>query len=323
MIFPLSDIKPLTQLQHNVRDYVDETIYNKEDEADESLKVPDEQEFAINNIQMNMTKKEVENKYGSPKRVTSNEYGTKWYTYYLGDYNQFMMVAYIDNKVHAMYSNQSVISSKSKIKYHSPRNVVEDRLGKPISEMQKGRYRIEIDNDEYDIFHKDHIYTTVFYDKHSNNSVTALLQVSDKMEKRLPGQYGAPSKNLARSFELQNVDLLNAERKQHNLNTLNYSSEISKTARKHSTDMAEKHYFDHNNLDGQSPFDRLKEDDIEFAAGGENLAYGQKSSNFAHEGLMNSLGHRKNILKKEFNTIGVGVDFNDEKQPYWTENYTD
>jgi hypothetical protein len=33
------------------------------------------------------------------------------------------------------------------------------------------------------------------------------------------------------------------------------------------------------------------------------------SSIYAHQGLMNSLGHRKNILKKEFNTLGVGVDF--------------
>ena len=37
---------------------------------------------------------------------------------------------------------------------------------------------------------------------------------------------------------------------------------------------------------------------------------------------MNSLGHRKNILNDAFNTLGVGVDFNDEKQPFWTENYT-
>ena len=73
---------------------------------------------------------------------------------------------------------------------------------------------------------------------------------------------------------------------------------------------------------GESPFDRLKDDDIDFNAAGENLAYGQQNSIFAHEGLMNSLGHRKNILNTNFSTLGVGVDFNDKRQPYWTENYT-
>ena len=28
--------------------------------------------------------------------------------------------------------------------------------------------------------------------------------------------------------------------------------------------MVKQNYFDHNNLDGESPFDRLKDDDIDF-----------------------------------------------------------
>jgi len=34
--------------------------------------------------------------------VTSNEYGTKWYTYYNDDYQNFLMVSYINNKVNAL-----------------------------------------------------------------------------------------------------------------------------------------------------------------------------------------------------------------------------
>ena len=44
----------------------------------------------------------------------------------------------------------------------------------------------------------------------------SLLQVSEKMENRLRYQYGKPSKLLAKSFELQNFDIVN-ERKQHGL----------------------------------------------------------------------------------------------------------
>ncbi|EGQ1341193.1 CAP domain-containing protein, partial [Staphylococcus aureus] len=264
----------------------------------------------------------VEKTLNKPKRVTFNEYGTKWYTYYDDDYNNFIMISYMKDKVNALYTNQNIITSKSKIKYNTPKSVVRQRLGEPETEIVKGRVRYEQNNKEYDVFHKNHIYTTVFYDKHRRNNVTAVLQVSDAMENRLKEQYGAPSKSLADSFELQNFDLVNAERKQHQLSTLKYSKQNSETARKHSKDMANNHYFDHTNLKGQSPFDRLKKDGITFNSAGENLAYGQVSSIYAHQGLMNSIGHRKNILNDTFKILGVGVDFNDEKQPFWTENYT-
>lgn len=42
------------------------------------------------------------------------------------------------------------------------------------------------------------------------------------MEKRLTQHYGAPSSTLEQSFEYQNYDLVNSERKQHGLNTLSY-----------------------------------------------------------------------------------------------------
>ncbi|CAA4096724.1 SCP family extracellular protein [Staphylococcus aureus] len=285
------------------------------------MDTPKKQQFAFNNIQMNMSKSDVEKTLNKPKRATFNEYGTKWYTYYDDDYNNFIMISYMKDKVNALYTNQNIITSKSKIKYNTPKSVVRQRLGEPETEIVKGRVRYEQNNKEYDVFHKNHIYTTVFYDKHRRNNVTAVLQVSDAMENRLKEQYGAPSKSLADSFELQNFDLVNAERKQHQLSTLKYSKQNSETARKHSKDMANNHYFDHTNLKGQSPFDRLKKDGITFNSAGENLAYGQVSSIYAHQGLMNSIGHRKNILNDTFKILGVGVDFNDEKQPFWTENY--
>ncbi|MGV2994755.1 CAP-associated domain-containing protein, partial [Streptococcus porcinus] len=59
-----------------------------------TLKVPDKQDFALNNIQMNMTKDEVEQALGKPERVSANEYGLKWYTYHK-DYRSFVMVSYM------------------------------------------------------------------------------------------------------------------------------------------------------------------------------------------------------------------------------------
>ena len=321
LVVPIKESQPVIEFEQGVKDKVMEVTDNGS-VTDKALQLPDKQAFSINNIQMNMTKKEVEDKLGEAQRVTSNEYGTKWYAYHSDEYKQFVMVSYIDNKVNALYTNQNIITSKSKIKYGTPKSVVRSRLGDPIDRIKKGNANYLQDNDEYDTFLKDHIYTTVFYDEHNDNNLTSLLQISEEMEDRLQQQYGAPSQSLAQSFELQNFDLVNAERVQHGLNTLSYSEGISNTARKHSKDMAEHHYFDHENQSGKSPFDRLEDDGWHFNAAGENLAYGQMSSIYAHEGLMNSLGHRKNILKRQFSTLGVGVDFNDKRQPYWTENYT-
>lgn len=320
LCMPVKETPWMEHIQEQARGKI-QALAAKESVNNEALKVPDKQDFAIRNIQMNMDKAEVEKKLGQPQRVTANEYGLKWYTYH-NQYHSFIMISYIDNKVNAMYTNQNVISSKSKIKYGTPQDTVRTRLGKPLDSITKGNYRFELDNDEYDVFNKDNIYTTVFYDQHENNQVKGLLQVSKSMENRLAQQYGAPSSSLEKGFELQDFDLVNAERVQKDKSVLKYNQPLSDTARKHSKDMADNHFFDHNNLKGESPFDRMQKDGIEYQTAGENLAYGQQSSIFAHEGLMNSAGHRKNILQSNFKNLGVGVSFNEERQPFWTENYT-
>src|SRR5699024_12228477 len=97
------------------------------------------------------------------------------------------------------------------------------------------------------------------------------------------------------------------------------SYDLSKTAEKHSLDMAENQYFSHTNLNGKTISERMEEDNINFLSAGENLAFGQFSSIFAHQGLMNSLGHRKNILQKNYNKLGIGIAFDENSQPYFTE----
>lgn len=141
------------------------------------------------------------------------------------------------------------------------------------------------------------------------------------MEASKAALYSAGSEDLKKGFEYQLFDLTNATRVNHGLSVLEWNEEVRETARKHSTDMAENQYFNHTNLQGQSPFDRMEEDNISFTTAGENLAYGQLSSIFAHQGLTNSEGHRENILQDRFAELGVGVDFNNDNQPFYTENF--
>lgn len=287
-----------------------------------TLDEPVEQTFSINNIELNNSREDVEKTVGAPKRTSYNEYGVEWSAFH-ENYHNFFMVAYDKkNKVVGLYTNQDLISSIYGIKNGSPKEFVLEKLGKPLEGIRKGFVSYQIQNNgEYDLFLVDESYITVFYDKHENNTVTAIQIISKDLENQKDQFYTAESPALEEGFEYQLFDLTNAARVEHGLSPLIWNDHVKVTARKHSLDMAVNNYFNHTNLKGQSPFDRMKEDQITFIAAGENLAAGQLSSVFAHEGLMNSLGHRQNILQSDFEELGVGVAFDTESKPYYTENF--
>ncbi|MBD1379885.1 CAP domain-containing protein [Metabacillus arenae] len=287
-----------------------------------NLTAPKEQMFSIHNIELGGSRADVEQEIGKPKRTSINEYGVSWEAYH-ENYQNFIMVAYDENNiVRGLYTNQDLIASSAGIKLGSPKQLVQEQLGTPESIMRKGLINYEINrNGEYDVFQRDNSYVTVFYDKHENNTVTAIQVIDENLEQNKKALYTKSSQQLKAGFEYQLFDLTNASRVNHDLPILTWDNHVRETARDHSLDMAENQYFDHTNLQGQSPFDRMREDNVRFMTAGENLAYGQFSSIFAHEGLMNSLGHRKNILQENYEYLGVGVAFNNESQPYYTQNF--
>ncbi|MDM5293433.1 CAP domain-containing protein [Peribacillus simplex] len=287
-----------------------------------ALKAPSEASFSVSNIEIGDTKDDVEKLAGEAKRKTRNEYGVDWFAYH-ENYQNFFMVAYDNNnKVVGLYTNQDLISSKEGIKRGTPKETVTAKLGEPVTKLLKGNVYYQIRSDgEYDMFKMDNSYVTIFYDKHENNTVTSIQIIDEKLEKQKSGYFAKASPELKKGFEYQLFDLTNASRVNHDLSVLSWDKRVKVTAQDHSTDMAVNQYFNHTNLEGESPFDRMEDDKIKFRMAGENLAAGQNSSIFAHEGLMNSIGHRENKLQKDFESLGVGVAFDEENKPYYTENY--
>lgn len=100
--------------------------------------------------------------------------------------------------------------------------------------------------------------------------------------------------------------LVNKERTKRGLNALKADPEIAVVALKHSADMFARGYFSHYTPEGLNPFDRMKKGNIRFYTAGENLALAQ-TLGMAHTGLMNSPGHRANILNSTFGRLGIGV----------------
>ena len=111
--------------------------------------------------------------------------------------------------------------------------------------------------------------------------------------------------------EQQIVNLINQERTSRNLKPLSVDLNVTKVARVKAQDMVDNNYFSHYSPTYGSPFDMLKSFGIKFLHAGENLA-GNSSIDNAHQALMNSQGHRENILNPNFTHIGVGITKSDK-----------
>lgn len=106
--------------------------------------------------------------------------------------------------------------------------------------------------------------------------------------------------------EQKMVDLVNQERAKAGVAPLKVDLELSRVARIKSQDMRDNNYFSHTSPTYGSPFDMMKSFGISYRTAGENIAK-HSSVESAHTGLMNSDGHRKNILNPNFTHIGIGI----------------
>ena len=107
-------------------------------------------------------------------------------------------------------------------------------------------------------------------------------------------------------LEAKMLQLVNEERRKAGLGALKPDTALRKVALAHSDDMFTRGYFAHYTPEGKDPFDRMRDAHIRFYLAGENLALAQTLS-IAHQGLMNSPGHRENILRPGFGRLGIGI----------------
>ncbi|MFZ5945319.1 MAG: stalk domain-containing protein [Bacillota bacterium] len=107
-------------------------------------------------------------------------------------------------------------------------------------------------------------------------------------------------------LEVQMLELVNEEREKAGLEPLVMEARLVDLARLKSLDMIEKNYFNHTSPTYGDPFAMMEKYGVEYWLAGENLA-GNSSVAGAHEALMNSPGHRANILKPDFTHVGIGI----------------
>jgi uncharacterized protein YkwD len=86
--------------------------------------------------------------------------------------------------------------------------------------------------------------------------------------------------------------------------------------------MGDQGYFNHQSLDGRSPFDRMKQAGYTGSTMGENIAAGQTSPSAVVQGWMQSSGHCKNIMNGQFKDLGVGYYLGTQGyKHYWVQNF--
>jgi len=133
-----------------------------------------------------------------------------------------------------------------------------------------------------------------------------LLTVQPESHERVNLPYKVANSRPRPDLEAQMLVLVNKERATAGLRPLAADPELTEVARRHSADMFARGYFAHDTPEGLDPFARMREAHVRYLTAGENLALAP-TLQVAHSGLMNSPGHRANILHPQFGRLGIGI----------------
>lgn len=120
-----------------------------------------------------------------------------------------------------------------------------------------------------------------------------------------PAPTPAPVSGLT-ADEQKMVDLINQERAKAGVAPLKVDMKLVQSARAKSQDMIDNNYFSHTSPVYGSFSALIRKYAPNYSYIGENLA-GNRTVEAAHSALMNSQGHRQNILNPKYTHFGIGI----------------
>ncbi|MDQ0215210.1 uncharacterized protein YkwD [Oikeobacillus pervagus] len=270
--------------------------------------------------------------FGKPRRIDPSLYGYDWWIY---NHNEsYMQIGVENNKVVTAYvmGNQVDIAP---FKIDQPveeifrKNFIDTEI---LITNQKGTYRFELSEDDLNIrplVPLGEIYAQIYLDKLNGTLSSVRFMNKDVLIKQRPyemvyhGELSDPYEpsdqdwdKIQEGAEKQVLDLTNIVRKRFELKKVKWDKGTANIALEHSKEMYEKEFFSHESPSSGNLGDRLKLAEIEFVQAGENIAVNYIDAPDAVEGWLNSEGHRKTLLEKEFTHLGVGV-----YKKYYTQNF--
>ncbi|HZD16694.1 MAG TPA: CAP domain-containing protein [Actinomycetota bacterium] len=115
-----------------------------------------------------------------------------------------------------------------------------------------------------------------------------------------PGRSTASPERVGRRMQM--LGLTNHDRTHHDRRELDFAARLSRYAKQHSRDMAEKGYLFH------STADQLRDalDGYDWSLGGENIGVGGSLESL-EDAFMASKAHRQNILRRIYDHAAFGI----------------
>ncbi|MBS0376911.1 MAG: CAP domain-containing protein [Proteobacteria bacterium] len=106
---------------------------------------------------------------------------------------------------------------------------------------------------------------------------------------------------------------------------LSLSGSLGNVAQGHATDMAQHGYFEHTDLAGQTPADRVRAVGYHERLVGENIAYGSPTLDDVMRGWLDSPGHCENIMDPRFAQMGIASDHGHGSRQglYWVQVFAE
>lgn len=103
------------------------------------------------------------------------------------------------------------------------------------------------------------------------------------------------------------VDLTNRSRSQNGIKPLKINHLLEQAAQNKADNMLEYNYFEHYSPLGLTPWDFIHAAGYNYTMAGENLAMDFQTSEGIHNAWMNSPSHEKNILRQDYEDIGIAA----------------
>jgi len=145
----------------------------------------------------------------------------------------------------------------------------------------------------------------------------------------LAGRYAVPSSAQAPALAARALELVNAarargarcgERSFAPAPPVTFSGTLAGVALGHASDMADNNYFEHADLTGHTPADRVRAVGYREKIVGENIAFGPRTAEEVVQGWLDSPGHCENIMDPRFAEMGIAYAAGHAKRGlYWVQ----
>ncbi len=134
----------------------------------------------------------------------------------------------------------------------------------------------------------------------------------------------SPAPGGTATAEAEAVRLSNRARTNAGCPPLRVDAQLTRAAREHSRDMAERGYFAHVRPGGRDPFQRMADAGYRYGAA-ENIAAGQATADRVVQDWLASPDHRATLLDCSLDEVGIGLHIAAQSPNvyYWTQDFGD